>query len=131
MMLQLWCIRIDYHAVSWHLRTRSKDLPSIIFYHTHTAGAISRKFRMITECRQINSRFSDNRKHIFFIIKCNFSIINCHIFHCFPLLCFYMNCVECTGTLTGTTFNTDTVINNIRLFNLSADCTNRTVSCTF
>lgn len=86
---------------------------------------------MITECWQINSRLSDNGKHIFFIIKGNFSIINGHIFHRFPLLCFYMNSVECTGTLTGSTFNTNAVINNIWLLNLSTDSTNWAVSRTF
>src|SRR5699024_6009190 len=80
-MLQPRRICIDHHSVPWHLGTGGKDLAPVILHHAHATGAVGGQFRMITEGMKINTGFTDDRKYIFVFIKCNFSIVDGHIFH--------------------------------------------------
>ena len=60
--------------------------------------------------------------------NCNFSTVNCHCTHnSASFLCFHINRIKVTVIFTGTAFDTYVIVDVIRRFDLSADCTCRAV----
>ena len=82
---------------------------------------------MVTKSWKIDTYLTDDRQHIFFIRKRDLPVVDRNVFGClfifcapvFPSLCFYMDGTECAIAFTGTTLNTNGIINRKGLFDLA------------
>ena len=80
MLVKLRRIRINYGAILRRRRAGRQDMPLLILHHTHPAGAVSGKIRIVTESRQDNTGFQDDSQHGLLIRKFDAVSVDHHIF---------------------------------------------------